>query len=91
MLCTFFVVVIDDLIPPPPFPSGIWCSPEISGIKPLLCSDFSFSMVDSHHAVLFGGNLSGQPTNRVFVLDVNRMVRSYLMDTVTLSTSHLIH
>ena len=42
-------------------------------------------------AKVFGWGQCGGHTNRVFILDVYRMVRSYLMDMVTLSTSPLLH
>ena len=33
----------------------VWCSPEVSGARPPPCSNFSFTKVGAHHAVLFGG------------------------------------
>ena len=34
---------------------GVWSSPELRGERPPPCSSFTFTMVDKHRAVLFGG------------------------------------
>ena len=47
----------------------------MTGTRPPPCQDFSFTMVDESHAVLFGGDHSGSGrTNDVYMLDLSRMV-----------------
>ena len=47
----------------------------MTGTRPPPCDDFSFTMVDESHAVLFGGYHSGPGrTNDVYMLDLSRMV-----------------
>ena len=59
----------------PPFTlSGTWSSPTITGTRPPPCFDFSFTMVDESHAVLFGGFSDSGRTNDVYMLDLSRMV-----------------
>ena len=48
----------------------------MSGTRPPPCSDFSFTMIDDHHAVLFGGVQSDDKlkcTNDVYILDLKIM------------------
>ena len=46
----------------------------MTGKRPPPCSDFSFTMVDEFHAVLFGGDSDSGDTNDVYMLDLSRMV-----------------
>ena len=47
----------------------------MTGTRPPPCRDFSFTMVDDSHAVLFGGyNLGSRFINDVYMLDLSRMV-----------------
>ena len=60
--------------PPYPLSPGVWSSPAVSGTRPPPCNAFSLTKVDDHHAVMFGGNYSGQRRNDVYTLDLARMV-----------------
>ncbi len=61
----------DDAIPLP----GVWSSPELRGERPPPCSDFTFTMVDQHRAVLFGGFQHGRGgVNDVYLFDFRTMV-----------------
>ena len=55
---------------------GKWSFPSVTGkIKPTPCSNSSLTMIDDHHAVLFGGNQPQQKkTNDVYILDLRKMV-----------------
>ena len=56
--------------------AGTWSSPIVSGTRPPPCSDFSFTMMDDNHAVLFGGYHSGKrKSNDVYIIDLTTMVR----------------
>ena len=46
----------------------------MTGTRPPPCHDFSFTMVDESHAVLFGGFSDSGRTNDVYMLDLSRMV-----------------
>ncbi|XP_064393126.1 uncharacterized protein LOC135340711 isoform X2 [Halichondria panicea] len=54
---------------------GVWSSPELIGERPSPCSDFTFTMVDQHRAVLFGGDQPGHGgrLNDVYLLDFRTM------------------
>ena len=61
--------------PPYPLSPGVWSSPAVSGTRPPPCAAFSLTMVDDHHAVMFGGrHHTGQRRNDVYTLDLARMV-----------------
>ena len=53
---------------------GVWLSPELKGERPP-CANFTFTMVDQHRAVLFGGS---QPerngVNDVYLFNFRDMV-----------------
>ena len=56
--------------------AGTWSSPNVSGTRPPPCAAFSFTMIDGHHAVLFGGYQTGiGKSNDAFILDLTTMVR----------------
>ena len=57
------------------FFTGKWSSPTISGTRPLPCNGFSFTWIDDHHAVLFGGRQHEGRNNDVYIFDMTRMVR----------------
>ena len=54
---------------------GKWSSPTISGTRPPPCNAFSFTQIDDHRAVLFGGRQHEGRTNDVYIFDMTRMVR----------------
>lgn len=55
--------------------SGKWSSPTVGGTRPPPCSYFTLTMIDDHHAVLFGGYQFGRGmTNDAYILDLIRMV-----------------
>ena len=49
---------------------GTWSSPTVKGTRPPPCSHFSFTKMDDHHAVLFGG----WDQMDVYIVNLNRMV-----------------
>ena len=54
---------------------GTWSSPVVSGTRPPPCEDFSLTMIDEDHAVLFGGDQSGgAASGDVYILDITTMV-----------------
>ena len=54
---------------------GKWSSPQTTGKRPPPCSNCSFTMVDDHRAVLFGGVQCGRSrTNDVYILHLRNMV-----------------
>ena len=54
---------------------GKWSSLQTTGERPPPCNYFSFTMVDDHRAVLFGGFQGGKRrTNDVYLLDLIFMV-----------------
>ena len=60
---------------PPSTLSGTWSSPKVRGTRPPPCSDFSLTMMDDHHVVLFGGLQCGRRmSSDVYILDLMRMV-----------------
>ena len=55
--------------------SGKWSSPPTTGPRPPPCNHFSFTAINNHQAVLFGGR---QPHGRVsdcYLMDFESMVR----------------
>ena len=61
--------------------SGKWSSPVTTGPRPPPCSSFSFTAINNHQAVLFGG---GQPGHGGRVSDC------YLMDFESMVCSEII-
>ncbi|XP_064393444.1 uncharacterized protein LOC135340943 isoform X2 [Halichondria panicea] len=54
--------------------NGVWSSPELRGERPPPCSGFTFTMVDQHRAVLFGGNQPDRVVvNEVYMFDFRTM------------------
>ena len=53
---------------------GAWLSPVLSGDRPPASDGFTFTSVDSHRAVLFGGILHDRRyINDVYVIDFRKM------------------
>ncbi len=60
------------------FIPGVWSSPGVSGTRPPPLAGFSFTVLDDHRAILFGGvNHREEAVNDAFILDVRRMVSAY--------------
>ena len=57
---------------------GSWSSPSVKGSRPPPCANFSLTMIDAEHAVMFGGNYRMVYLNDVYVLHMSTMV-SYLL------------
>ena len=54
--------------------AGKWSSPPTTGPRPPPCSHFSFTAINNHQAVLFGGNQQGRRVNDCFLIDFDSMV-----------------
>ena len=55
---------------------GVWSSPVTTGSRPPPCGAFSFTAIDSHRAVLFGGyNREHGKMNGVYIINIQTMVR----------------
>ncbi|XP_064393451.1 uncharacterized protein LOC135340948 isoform X1 [Halichondria panicea] len=53
--------------------NGVWSSPELRGERPPPCKDFTFTTVDQHRAVLFGGYQPGRgEVNDVYIFNFSR-------------------
>ena len=58
---------------------GTWSSPDVSGQRPPPCAYFSFTKIDDHHVMLFGGGQPGRGmTSDLYILDLARMVSQYV-------------
>lgn len=49
-----------------------WIIPELTGIRPPPCAAFSFTRVDQHRAVLFGGRQLEERTDQLHILDMEK-------------------
>ena len=58
------------------FNSELWSFPKATGRRPPPCSRFTLTMMDDHHAVLFGGYLGRElrVVNHVYIIDMAKMV-----------------
>ncbi len=54
--------------------SGVWSFTELKGEVPPPCSGFTFTKVDQHRAVLFGGRQPDNRVNGVYIFDFRNMV-----------------
>ena len=55
--------------------AGVWSSPHTTGSQPPPCSGFSFTAIDCHRAVLFGGYSPEHGTmNDVYIFNIQTMV-----------------
>ena len=61
---------------------GVWISPETSGTRPPACAAFSFTQVDCHRAVLFGGRQRAERVNQVHILDMENWVSQLLLSHI---------
>ena len=50
---------------------SVWISPETTGPRPPPCAAFSFTKVDSHRVVLFGGRQVNARVNEVHILNMD--------------------
>ena len=58
-------------------PTGKWSSPPTTGPRPPPCSNFSFTAINNHQAVLFGGYQPGcGQVNDCYLLNFESMVCS---------------
>ena len=53
---------------------GKWLSPQTTGMRPLPCAGFSFTKVDLHRAVLFGGRQAEKRVNEIHILNMENWV-----------------
>ncbi len=53
---------------------GVWSSRELKGERPPPCDSFTFTKLDQHRAVLFGGRQPNHRVNDVYVFDFRNMV-----------------
>lgn len=54
----------------------LWLSPTLSGDRPPPSDGFTFTSIDNHRAVLFGGILHDRRyINDVYVIDFRKMVK----------------
>ena len=55
--------------------AGLWLSPTLTGERPPPSDGFTFTSIDDHCAVLFGGILHDRRyINHVYVIDFRKMV-----------------
>ena len=62
-----------------PHVTGTWSSPPTTGDRPPPCSAFSFTTIDHHRAVLFGGRQEHGRVNDIYILDLDTMVCCLLL------------
>ena len=54
---------------------AIWSSPAVKGTRPPPCSHFSFTSINDHEAIMYGGRLaSGRSVNDIYLFDFSEMV-----------------
>ena len=71
---------------------GMWSSPIVSGTSPPPCADFSLTMIDDFHSLLFAGYQGrGVYSNDVFILDVAAMVSCLFLTTIVCALDILIN
>ena len=60
--------------------SEAWSSPAATGTRPPPCAHFSFTKINDHCAVMFGGSTQSEEsaTNDVYMLDLASMVSQLL-------------
>ena len=52
-----------------------WSTPKVSGDVPSPRNRATLTMIDDHHAVLFGGRQDQQRSSGTFILDLAKMVQ----------------
>ena len=63
--------------------AGVWTEQPTAGRKPPALRDHTFTKIDNHRAVVFGGDtesLMGSRTNDTYVLDMETWVRPMEVD-----------
>ena len=74
---------------------GVWSSPVMSGSRPPPCRNFTFTSIDKHRALLFGGFLpEGRcRVNHLYLFDFSIMVccMDDLLQKLELQTAHTLH
>ncbi len=68
----------------------MWYSPELSGCRPPPCAAFSFTRIDRHRVVLFGGRQQKERVNEIYILDMNEWVRFVTEEHCVLVCGHQI-
>ena len=59
--------------------SGTWSTPKVSGQIPPPCAYFSFTKIDHHRVLLYGGERYGQKgLSDLYILDLTAMVSQYI-------------
>ena len=56
---------------------GDWSCPLMKGIALPHNSYFSFTAIDDHRALIFGGNVGDRRVDSLYLIDFNTMVCSY--------------
>ena len=61
--------------------TGIWKVPQLSGdVRPPPCAGFTFNMIDTHRALMFGGRHATGRVSDVYIYDFHKSVRSNYID-----------
>ena len=55
-------------------PAGVWSAQPTTGEKPPPLESHSFTKIDQHRAVVFGGFTGNKETNDTYVLDMETWV-----------------
>ena len=55
--------------------SGKWSTPTTTGPRPPPCAYFSFTAINNHQAVLFGGRQPHSRVSECYLMDFESMVR----------------
>ena len=54
--------------------TGEWSSPPVTGTKPSPLAGFSFTIVDSRRAVMYGGFTGGECSGDAYLLELDKWV-----------------
>ena len=58
-----------------PLSAGKWFSPTTTGPRPPPCAYFTFTAINGHQAVMFGGSQAGRGSvNDLYIIDFSSMV-----------------
>ena len=57
---------------------GDWSFPVMKGISLPHSSYCSFTAIDDHKALVFGGNVAGRRVNNLYLIDFNIMVSVFV-------------
>ena len=69
-------------------PAGVWSVHPTTGEKPPPLADHTFTKIDHHRAVVFGGWTGSCKLNDTYVLDMETWVRMCIVHTVWIKNSH---